>query len=53
LFDNFCQGLEPIGQSATQWANFKGASHVIGIDQVPERLKMAKEYSDIEVVGFS
>lgn len=47
------QGLGPIGQCAARFALLKGASRVIGIDQVPERLAFAKEKSGIEVLDFS
>ncbi|KAL0951079.1 hypothetical protein HGRIS_007817 [Hohenbuehelia grisea] len=46
-------GLGPIGQCAARWAKLKGASRVIGIDKVPERLAFAKEKSGIEVLDFS
>ena len=45
-------GLGPIGQYAARWAKFKGASRVIGIDTVPERLAFAKEKAGIEVIDF-
>jgi len=47
------QGLGPIGQCAARWAKLKGASRVIGIDRIPERLAFAKEKSGIEVLNFS
>jgi len=46
-------GLGPIGQCVIKWAQLKGASRVIGIDRVPERLKFAREHSGVEVVDFS
>ncbi|EGN95863.1 hypothetical protein SERLA73DRAFT_187096 [Serpula lacrymans var. lacrymans S7.3] len=46
-------GLGPIGQCAARWAKLKGASRIIGIDRVPERLTFAKEKSGIEVLDFS
>ncbi|EIN14208.1 GroES-like protein [Punctularia strigosozonata HHB-11173 SS5] len=46
-------GLGPIGMCAAKWAQLKGASRVIGIDRVPERLAFAKEKLGIEVVDFS
>lgn len=47
------QGLGPIGQCVIRWAKLRGASRVIGIDCIPERLKFAKEHSGAEVVDFS
>lgn len=46
------QGLGPIGQCAARWAKLKGASRVIGIDTIPERLAFAREQSGIEVIDF-
>ncbi|KAF9466737.1 GroES-like protein, partial [Collybia nuda] len=45
-------GLGPIGQCAIRWAKLKGASRVIGIDAIPERLDFAREQSGIEVIDF-
>jgi len=45
-------GLGPIGQCVARWAKLKGASRVIGIDTVPERLAFAKEKSGVEVIDF-
>ena len=36
-----------------KFAFMKGAKRVIGIDQVPSRLKMAQERLGIEVINFS
>lgn len=47
------QGLGPIGQCVIKWAKLRGASRVIGIDRIPERLKFAKEQSGAEVIDFS
>lgn len=47
------QGLGPIGQCAARWAILKGASRVIGIDQVPSRLQFAESKSGIETIDFS
>ncbi|TFK68936.1 GroES-like protein [Pluteus cervinus] len=44
-------GLGPIGQCAARWAQLKGASRVIGIDRIPERLAMA-EQAGIETINF-
>ena len=46
------QGLGPIGLCVTQFAKLKGASRVIGIDRVPERLKKAAELG-VETIDFS
>jgi len=45
-------GLGPIGQCAIRWAIIKGASRVIGIDRVPERLEYA-ERSGADTIDFS
>lgn len=37
---------------AAQWAKLKGASRVIGIDAIPERLQFAKEKLGIETINF-
>ncbi|HEX4490557.1 MAG TPA: zinc-dependent alcohol dehydrogenase [Acidimicrobiia bacterium] len=37
-------GLGPIGQMSARIARHRGASHVFGIDLVPERLAMAKRH---------
>jgi threonine dehydrogenase-like Zn-dependent dehydrogenase len=46
-------GLGPIGQMCTRIAKHRGAGQVIGIDLVPERLKMAQDHGidTIEVGG--
>ncbi|KAJ7085620.1 GroES-like protein [Mycena crocata] len=46
-------GLGPIGQCAARFALMKGASRVIGIDNVPDRLLFASEKSGIETLNFS
>jgi len=46
-------GLGPIGICTAKWALLKGAKRVIGIDQVPFRLKHAQEKLGIEVIDFS
>jgi len=46
------QGLGPVGQCVAQWAKLKGASRVIGIDTVPERMAFAKLKTGIEVIDF-
>ncbi|KAI0756623.1 GroES-like protein [Daedaleopsis nitida] len=45
-------GLGPIGLCAAKFAILKGASRVIGIDRVPERLKKAQEFG-VEPLNFS
>ncbi|KAI8981287.1 GroES-like protein [Trametes punicea] len=45
-------GLGPIGLCVTQFAKLKGASRIIGIDRVPERLKKAQELG-VETIDFS
>ncbi|EMD42179.1 hypothetical protein CERSUDRAFT_110723 [Gelatoporia subvermispora B] len=45
-------GLGPIGQCAARWAKLKGASRVIGIDRIPERLAFARD-AGIETIDFS
>jgi len=46
-------GLGPIGICAAKWATLKGASRVIGIDAVPERLALAKDKVGIETINLS
>ncbi|RYH09684.1 glutathione-dependent formaldehyde dehydrogenase [archaeon] len=46
-------GLGPIGMNAAKWCQVKGASRVIGIDHVPERLELAKRTFNIEVFNRS
>jgi len=46
-------GLGPIGLLAARWAQIKGASRVIGIDLVPERLELAKKALGIDVIDRS
>ncbi|WP_421733723.1 zinc-dependent alcohol dehydrogenase [Cellulomonas sp.] len=45
-------GLGPIGQMAARIAAHRGASRVIGLDLVPERLEMAKRHG-IDVLDVS
>lgn len=45
-------GLGPVGQCVARWAKIKGASHVICIDRVPERLALAQT-AGFEVIDFS
>lgn len=46
-------GLGPIGLMTARWCQIKKASRIIGIDQVPERLEMAKSVLNIEVLNFA
>jgi threonine dehydrogenase-like Zn-dependent dehydrogenase len=46
-------GLGPIGLYAAKWAKLAGASRVIGIDSVPERLAVAKEKIGCDVIDFT
>ena len=45
-------GLGPIGQMCCRIAFLQGASRVIGVDQVPERLAMAQRHG-VETVDFA
>ncbi|KAF9553311.1 GroES-like protein [Agrocybe pediades] len=45
-------GLGPIGLYVAKWAQLKGASRVIGIDAVPERLAFAESKLGIETINF-
>ncbi|KAF9992457.1 hypothetical protein BGZ79_003058, partial [Entomortierella chlamydospora] len=46
-------GLGPIGLNVVQWLrNVFKASRIVAIDNVPERLKMAKEKWGAEVINF-
>lgn len=46
----FAQG--PIGLCATAGARLKGASYVIAVDGIPERLEMARRMGADEVISF-
>ncbi len=46
-------GCGPVGQFAIQSAWMLGAGRVIAIDQVPERLQMAREHGRAEALDFS
>jgi len=46
-------GLGPVGLLAARWAQIRGAARVIGIDNVPERLQLARQTLNIEVIDFS
>jgi threonine dehydrogenase-like Zn-dependent dehydrogenase len=45
-------GLGPIGLLCAQWCKLMGARRVIGIDNVEERLKFARERLGIETINF-
>lgn len=45
-------GLGPIGLMCARICQIKGASRVIGIDCVPERLRLAREFLNIDVINF-
>ena len=46
-------GCGPVGQFAIQSAWMMGAGRVIAIDQVPERLEMARTHGKAETIDFS
>jgi threonine dehydrogenase-like Zn-dependent dehydrogenase len=46
-------GCGPVGQFAIKSAYMLGAERVIAIDQVPERLQMAREQGKAETIDFS
>src|ERR687888_396044 len=45
-------GCGPVGQFAIRSAYMLGAEHVIAIDRLPERLQMAKEQGQAEVLNY-
>lgn len=45
-------GCGPVGQFAIRSAYMLGAARVIAIDRFPERLKMAKEQGNAEVINY-
>ncbi|KAH7729963.1 GroES-like protein [Aphelenchoides avenae] len=45
-------GLGPIGLMCARMCQIKGASRVIGIDCVPERLRLARDFLNIDVINF-
>ncbi|KAJ3287314.1 hypothetical protein HK104_008662 [Borealophlyctis nickersoniae] len=45
-------GLGPVGLLAAMWAKERGASKIIGIDCVPERLRLAESTLGITVINF-
>jgi threonine dehydrogenase-like Zn-dependent dehydrogenase len=46
-------GLGPVGLLTARWCQIKEAGRIIGIDCVPERLNIAKNYLNIETIDFS
>jgi len=46
-------GCGPVGQFAIQSAQLLGAGRVIAIDRIPERLEMARDHGDAEVVDYT
>lgn len=46
-------GLGPIGLLAARWCQLEGARRIIAIDNVPERIALAKEKLGIEIINFS
>lgn len=46
-------GLGPVGQMGIVGCRLKGAALVIGVDNVPSRLQMAKEYGADVVINFN
>ena len=45
-------GCGPVGQFAIQSAEMLGADQVVAIDRIPERLEMAKEHSEAEIIDY-
>lgn len=45
-------GLGPVGLLAARWCQIRGAARIIGIDCIPERLKLAREQLGIETVNY-
>jgi len=45
-------GLGPVGLLVARWCQLRGASKIIGIDCVPDRLKLAANYLNIDVINF-
>jgi len=46
-------GCGPVGLMSMMWAKFRGAKRVIGIDNIPYRLNIAKEKLGVEVINFN
>jgi len=45
-------GLGPVGLLAARWCQIRGASKIIGIDCVKERMRVARENLGITVINF-
>lgn len=45
-------GLGPIGLAAARWCQIRGASKIVGIDCIPERLQLAKTHLGIDVINY-
>jgi len=45
-------GLGPIGLMCARWCQVLGAKKVIGIDEIPERLAVARDILKCEVINF-
>ncbi|KAJ3045551.1 hypothetical protein HDV00_009208 [Rhizophlyctis rosea] len=45
-------GLGPVGLHVAQWLKLKGVSRIIGIDNVPYRLDLAKREWGVEPINF-
>lgn len=45
-------GCGPVGQFVIKSAFLLGAERVIAIDRIPERLKMAQEYGNAEIINY-
>jgi threonine dehydrogenase-like Zn-dependent dehydrogenase len=46
-------GLGPIGLMCARWCQIIGASRIIGIDDVPERLELARNFLHIETLDYN
>ncbi|KFA79683.1 hypothetical protein S40288_09070 [Stachybotrys chartarum IBT 40288] len=45
-------GMGPVGLFAAKWSKLAGAKRVIAIDNVPERLEMARDNIGCEIINF-
>lgn len=45
-------GCGPIGLTCMAWCRFRGAKHIIAIDDVPYRLEYAKQRLGVSVINF-
>ncbi|KAK9761739.1 hypothetical protein K7432_013134 [Basidiobolus ranarum] len=46
-------GAGPIGLATSYWAKFRGASRVLVVDNVPERLELAKVRTGAEIIDYN